>query len=134
MAERKRPTGALTETQLEILDLVWSNPSCTVSFLWQELQKKRTLARNTVLTQLTRLEQYGWLSKERDGRSDVYRCTVPRRKAQKERLDGLVSGMFSGSPADLVQALLGGRKIDADELSRVRELVEEAERRLEEER
>lgn len=133
MVERKRSTGALTQTQLEILELVWAQPGCTVSYLWQELQKKRSVARNTVLTQVNRLEQYGWLSKERAGRSDVYRCTVPRRRAQKERLDGLVSGLFSGSPAELVQTLLGSRKIDADELARVRQLVEDAERRLEDE-
>lgn len=132
MVPSQRPTASLTETQLEILDLVWSNPGCTISFLWKQLQERRTVARNTILTQVGRLEQYGWLERERVGRSDTYRCTVPRRRAQSERLAGLVDGLFEGSPAQLVQTLLGSRSVGAQELARVRALVEDAERRLKE--
>ena len=122
-------SSRLTPGQLEILELVWEHQPCTVTFLWERLRASRNVARNTVHTQVQRLEQAGWLSARQKGRSFEYRVRVRKERTQKERLLALVDQLFGGSSEGLVQTLLQERPLDADALNRLRRVLEEEERR-----
>ena len=62
----------LSEAQLEIMNLVWSHGPMTVGEMWQILSSRRGVARNTVQTLVTRLEEKGWLA--HSGEGGVFRC------------------------------------------------------------
>ena len=47
----------LSETQLEIMNLIWSAGEATVGEVWKALARRRKVARNTVLTLMERLEK-----------------------------------------------------------------------------
>lgn len=120
---------SLSQGQLEIMDLVWRHGEATVAEVWKDLSARRQIARNTVLTMLTRLEEKGWLARKVDALAHVYRATVPREAALGNMLDQLVETAFGGSAEGLVMTLLQGRKISKDETARLRELIDQAEAR-----
>ena len=45
----------LTESQAEILEILWDQGESTVSSVWKALRQRRVVARNTVHTMMTRL-------------------------------------------------------------------------------
>src|SRR2546423_525410 len=56
MAKRKpEALPALSEAQLEIMQLVWERGEVTVTDVWSVLAQRRGVARNTVLTLMDRL-------------------------------------------------------------------------------
>jgi predicted transcriptional regulator len=66
----------LSETQLEIMNIVWRAGEATVGEVWKALAVRRKVARNTVLTLMERLEKKGWLRRRADGH--VFRYAAAR--------------------------------------------------------
>lgn len=120
---------SLSPGQLEIMDVVWRYGDVTVAAVWKALSARRPIARNTVLTMLTRLEEKGWLARKADVHAHIYRATVPREVALGTMLDQLVETAFGGSAEGLFMTLLQGRKISTEETARLRELIDQAEAR-----
>ena len=120
---------SLTDVQLEIMNLVWAHPECTVSFLWDELRERRPVARNTVLTMVNRLVERGVLKRKRKGRSFVYSSRLSREVAQETRVRDTVENLFQGSAESLIRSVLGHHPIDREEIARLRKVLAEAEKR-----
>jgi predicted transcriptional regulator len=57
----KGDSSPLTDAQREIMEVVWQSGDVTVSEVRDALASRRQLARNTVQTMMTRLEERGWL-------------------------------------------------------------------------
>src|SRR5579883_1770460 len=92
---------SLSPGQLEIIDVIWQQGEATVAEVWKALSARRKVARNTVLTMLTRLEEKGWLARKADAHAHVYRATVARETTLGTMLDQLVETAFGGSTAGL---------------------------------
>ena len=123
---RKQTRPPLSDSQLEILQIIWQHREITVSDVWQEIASKRPVARNTVLTVMDRLEKRGWLSKRSVGNTDLYQAVVSRKKTLSEIARQFVDTVFGGSADSLVMALLEGRGVSADEAQRIRQRIDEA--------
>lgn len=128
MAEGDKPEG-LTETQLEILDVIWNLGSASVGEVWSEIAKKRRVARNTILTQMDRLEKKGWLKRSSEQPVLKYAVTRSRKQTRKKLTRRFVDSVFGGSPESLLLALFEGRKLTSEEAQRIHSLIEEARRR-----
>lgn len=126
---RPEDLPALSEAQLEILNVVWDRERATVAEVWEVLSAERELARNTVQTTMSRLAEKGWLLAERKGQAFEYRVAVPRDVARRSMLSRWVDRVFDGSASGLVLALLGEQTLTRAEANRIREALREAERR-----
>ncbi len=116
----------LTDAQLAIMNIVWDRREVTVGHVWRTLSAERAVARNTVLTQITRLEEKGWLSHRTEGNAFFYRATVPRKATRRRMIHRLVDTAFEGSAEGLVLALLEGRDLSAEEADRIRKMLEQS--------
>ncbi len=117
---------ALSEAQLEIMNVVWAQPETTLGEIWRELQDKRTIARNTVQTLLTRLVEKGWIAYRAEGKIFHYRAAVAKQSTMKHVVGRLVETAFNGSAEGLVMALLDSQDLNSDEVARIRALIEKA--------
>lgn len=110
---------------------LWDLERATVSAVMvrMEQQGASVPAYNSVLTILGILERKGYVRHEKDGRAYLFEPTVERDAVRKSALANLLAKFFDGSPAALVLDLLGQDGIDADELARVRRLLEGGEPR-----
>ena len=92
----------------------------------ERLVGRRTPAYNTVLTTLGILERKGYVSHKKVGRAFAYLPVVDQSEARYSALSQVLDRFFDDSPRLLVLDLLGHERTDADELRRVRELIEHA--------
>lgn len=116
----------LTEAELRIMNVLWERGSATVHEVLGALPPKPSLAYNSVLTIVRILEKKGYVKHVKDRRAHVYIPLVDREDATRSEVRRLVSRFFGNSHEMLVLNLLEDKSIDADELQRMRQLLEES--------
>jgi BlaI family transcriptional regulator, penicillinase repressor len=119
-------SAVLTEAELRIMNVLWERRSATVHEVLQSLTEKPPLAYNSVLTIVRILEKKGYVRHVKDKRAFVYMPLVDRKDATRSEVRRLVSRFFGNSHELLVLNILEEQSIDADELARVRELLEKS--------
>jgi predicted transcriptional regulator len=124
-------TYDLTDLQLDLLRTLWESGEATVTEVTEALRETRALAPTTVATLLSRLERKGVVSHRTEGRTYIYRAEITERDVRKTMLSRITS-LFEGDVAALMSQLLDEREISADEIARVRKLLQEREAQLEE--
>ena len=122
MARSKSAT--LTEAELRIMNVLWNRGSATVHEVLEALPAKPALAYNSVLTIIRILEKKGYAKHVKDQRAHVYLPQVDRKDATRFEVRHLVSRFFGNSREQLVLNVLEESGVDADELDRVRQLLE----------
>ena len=120
----RRP-GPLTETELEIMHVVWELGEATVRQVHDVLAARRTVAYTTVMTMLGLLAKKGHLKREESGKAFVYRPAHPKGRVVSRMLDDFVARVFRGSARPLVLALLKEKRISKRDLDEIARLAEE---------
>ena len=109
---------------------VWRTDPATVPAILDAVNAQRdgeALTRGTIHVLLTRLEEKGWLEREKDGRGFVYRGTVDEVAGLAEVAGEFRETVFDGSSLALVQCLARGGKIKPKEVASLRLLLDELE-------
>jgi len=119
-------SATLTEAELRLMDVLWQQGPSTVQQVLEALPKKSQLAYNSVLTTIRILEKKGYLRHIKDGRAHVYRPLIERAEASRSEIRHLANRFFKNSHEMLVLNILQDRGVDADELNRLRQLLEHA--------
>ena len=123
-----RSTSAtLTEAELRIMKVLWRKGSATVHEVLEGLPPKPALAYNSVLTIIRILEKKGYVKHVKDKRAHVFIPQVDRKDATRSEVRRLVSRFFGNSHELLVLNLLEDKSIDAEELDRMRQMLEGSE-------
>jgi predicted transcriptional regulator len=115
----------LTEAELRLMDVLWVKGPSTVQQVQDALPRKSQLAYNSVLTTIRILEKKGYVRHIKDGRAHVYRPLVERAEASRSEIRHLAHRFFENSREMLVLNILEDRGVDADELKRLRKLLEQ---------
>jgi BlaI family transcriptional regulator, penicillinase repressor len=120
---------ALSETQWEIMNVIWEREECSVADVWKLLNERRGVSRNTVQTQIVRLEEKGWLTHSDGNGGFLYTPTVSREESQQSSVQRLIETVFDGSPEGLVLTLLNRGTLSKSEAERIRQLITNARRK-----
>jgi len=115
----------LTHAELRLMDVLWQKGSATVQQVLEALTAKPALAYNSVLTTIRVLEQKGYVKHVKDGRAHIYMPVVGRKEATRFEIRHLANRFFKNSQDLLVLNILEDRGVDAEELARLRQLLEE---------
>jgi len=115
---------SLSALQLSLMRALWAAGQATVAEVVQALRAERALAHTTVSTLLTRLEKRGVVEARRDGRQIVYRPLVSESQVRQSMVSGLLANLFEGRASDLLSHLIKRDEIDADDLARIRRLLD----------
>ncbi len=114
----------LPESELEIMQIIWKEtPPISRAAVEEALENTHPLAPTTILTLLTRLCEKGFLSIEKEGRTNLYRPLITEKEYLALESRSFLDRVFHGSVAGFAAALCdsGVRKEDLEEL---RELLE----------
>ena len=112
-----------TERELDVMAILWDLGSATVTEVRDRLDDD--LAYTTVLTVLRTLEAKGYVDHREEGKAHRYAPTVARNAAGQSALRRLTEKVFAGSPELLLTQLVSGRRLSADELKRMRQLLDQ---------
>jgi predicted transcriptional regulator len=110
------------------MDVLWLKGAATVQQVLDWLPEKPALAYNSVLTTIRILEKKGYLKHAKDGRAHVYEALVDRQEATRSEIRHLVGRFFRDSHEALVLNILEDGAIEAEELKRLREVLEREEK------
>ena len=122
-AQPPRPTPA----ELEILRVLWQQGPSTVREVQERLEAERPTGYTTVLKLLQIMTDKGLVGRDESARAHVYAASAPEAQTQKQLVRDLVDRAFGGSASQLVLHALSGRKASREELSRIRELLDQLE-------
>lgn len=116
----------LSEVQHEVMTVVWDRGPCTASEVWKVLSQRRKVSRNTIHTQLVRLEEKLWLRREVVDGNVQFLATVTRQSTQQQCVRRLIDTVFDGSAEGLVLTLLNQGTVTPEESDRIRKMIEQA--------
>src|SRR3954469_13809739 len=122
----RQRSPALTDAEARVMTVLWQRGSARVADVVVALKKKHEVSYSTVQTILRILETKGYVAHEKVARAFIYRPRVDERQARRRPLRHLVARLFNGSRRLLVLNVLEDDQIEADELSRLKKLIEEA--------
>ena len=120
----KRKLRAMSPAETEILRLVWQLGQATVQQVCDLLPPKRKIVYKTVQTLLRRLENKGYLKHKIKGKAHVFFPAVEREDVVKRTVLDFLDKLFGGDPKPLMQFLAEDGKIDAEDIKRLRRLIE----------
>jgi len=106
--------AGLTDREAEIMEQLWRLGTATAEQVRAHLPGESH--DSTIRTMLRILEEKGFVSHRRDGRSFVYQPLVQREKVQRKTLGHVIRQFFSGSPHDLVLRLLEDEQLSEADL------------------
>jgi BlaI family transcriptional regulator, penicillinase repressor len=119
-----KKSTTLTEAELRLMDVLWQKGQATVQDVLKGLPERPRLAYNSVLTIIRILEQKGYVRHMKQGRAHVYEPVVERQEATRSEIRRLVRRFFQDSHELLVLNIIEDEAIDAEELKRLREMLE----------
>ena len=122
-----RPSETLTEAELRVMNVLWIKGPASVQQVLDGLPEKLDLAYNSVLTTIRVLEKKGYVEHSKDGRAHIYKPLIGRADASRSEVRRLVSRFF-GNSQELLLNLLEEQDIDADELNRLRQMLQDGKR------
>ena len=117
-----------TQRELDIMAVLWSRGPSTVAEVQEALADD--LAYNTVLTMLKVMEGKGYVSRQAEGRAHRYHAEVEREAAGESALGRVTERLFGGSPEKLLLKLVDKDR-DAERLRRMRDLLDDRLREME---
>ena len=123
----------LTDLQLDIMSVLWKRGEASVGDVRDALKPGRDLAHTTVSTMLSRLEKKGLLQHRVDGRQFLYAPAVEAARVQRSVMSDpsdVMDRLFGGDVTDAVSHLLAASDVNAEDLAKVRKLIERKEAEL----
>jgi BlaI family transcriptional regulator, penicillinase repressor len=114
-----------TESELEILNILWHKDSATVRDVHEELGKSKDVGYTTTLKLMQIMHEKGLVKRDESMRTHIYQPAVNREKTQKHLLDKMIDSLFGGSSTQLVLQALGNgdSKISVEELEKIQTLI-----------
>jgi BlaI family penicillinase repressor len=122
MTKSRLPSLSASET--EILRLLWELHEATVQQVFERLPVKRRIGCATVQTLLRRLERKGYIKHRAEGKAHVFCPAVEQDHVIKRSVNDFLERLFGGDAIPLMQHLAEHGRIDADDLERLKKLIE----------
>lgn len=117
-----------TESELEILQILWSEDAQTVRQINEKMNKKREVGYTTTLKLMQIMTEKGFLKREKQGRGHVYKPKLKEEDTKKALLNRFLDTAFGGSASSLVMQLLGNSSTSREEIDEIKKLISDYER------
>ena len=116
-----------TESELEILQVLWLNGPSTVRFVNEQLSEKKETGYTTTLKLMQIMHAKEMLTRDDSTRTHVFAAAISEDVTKQQLLDKFLDATFSGSATKLVIQALGNSKTSKAELNQIRELLDQLE-------
>ena len=113
-----------TESELEILTILWDKEKATVREVHEELSKNKDSGYTTTLKLLQIMFEKGLVTRDDSNKTHIYEPAITKQKTQKQFLDKMINTLFAGSSTQLVLQALGNQKASKDELEEIQKYLD----------
>ena len=113
-----------TESELEILQVLWEKNLASVREVHEELLKTKESGYTTTLKLMQIMHEKGLVKRDDSFKTHIYQASVSKEKTQKHLVGKMINSLFGGSPTVLVLQALGNHKASAAELDEIQQLLD----------
>lgn len=113
-----------TESELEILLVIWQKGQCTVRDVHEELVKSKDVGYTSTLKLMQIMHDKGLVDRDDSSRSHLYKAVFSREEAQNTALVKIIDTVFKGSTADLIVQALGQHRASKSEIDYIKNYLQ----------
>lgn len=120
-------TQQISDAELEIMKIIWSNPQEVTLFpyIMESLAAKgRPCQKNTLIVLLSRLMNKGYLSAKKIGRRNEYTALVSEPQYQTEQTKTFLGKIYEGNAKGLVSNLISADLLTDEEYEDLKKILE----------
>jgi BlaI family penicillinase repressor len=120
----------LTESELEILTLIWEQEGRTVRSVHDELSLKKDVKYTTTLKMMQNMNEKGVLHRDTNSKLHKYYSSHPKEKMQTHFLGEFVTKLYRGNVSKLVMQALGSSQNTKKEIEEISKYLEDIKKML----
>ncbi|OLY92396.1 Predicted transcriptional regulator [Cnuella takakiae] len=115
-----------TESELEILQILWEKGLATVRDVHESLSATKDVGYTTTLKLMQIMHEKGLVKRDESMRTHVYQASVNKERTQKHILGKMIDTLFGGSSTQLILQALGNTEAKAtpEELEQIQKLLD----------
>jgi Predicted transcriptional regulator len=118
-----------SNSELEILRVLWKRGPSTVRDVHDELKRERDVGYTTVLKIMQVMAEKKLVTRDESERSHVYKPAVEEKSVKRRLVSELLDKAFDGSAAQLVMQALSDKRASPEDLKKIRKLLDESSRK-----
>ncbi len=115
----------LFDSELKVMDVLWREGDKTAKYIAEVLKGEVGWNKNTAYTLIKRCMNKGAI--ERSEPNFMCHALIPKEEVQEAETEELINKVYDGSADKLFAALLGRKNLSAEQINRLKQLVEELE-------
>lgn len=108
-----------TESELEILQVLWKKKKASVREIHEALSKTKDAGYTTTLKLMQIMYEKGLLYRDGSARTHIYFAALNQSVAQKHILKKMINTLYAGNSTELVLQVLGAHKTSKEELLQI---------------
>lgn len=113
----------LVDSELKIMNVLWKEGDCPARHIAEVLTEEYGWNVNTTYTLIKRCIKKGAI--ERSEPNFMCRATIGKEEVQAAETNELIDKIYDGCAEKLFAALLGRKKMSAEQIERLKQIVEE---------
>jgi BlaI family transcriptional regulator, penicillinase repressor len=117
-----------TESELEILQIIWEKGQCSVRDVHEVLEKTKDAGYTTTLKLMQIMHDKGLVERDTTSKTHLYKALITREQAQNTALDKIISTVFNGSSSQLVMQVLSNKQASKEELDMIKNYLDNLEK------
>lgn len=121
----EKKTVKLFDSELKVMDVLWKEGDVQAKHIAEVLAGELGWNKNTTYTLIKRCIKKGAI--ERSEPHFVCHALIPKEEVQEAETDELINKIYDGSVDQLFAALLGRKKLSAEQIEKLKQIVEELE-------
>jgi predicted transcriptional regulator len=115
-----------TDSELEILQVLWSNGQSSVREVFESLDKK-DVGYTTILKLMQIMHDKGMVNRDTSSKTHLYTAQLVKEETQGKILDKMIDSVYNGSTSRLVMQALGNERASKEELDEIKAFLKSLE-------
>lgn len=112
-----------TDSELEILQVLWDQGPSSVRVVNQELNKTKDSGYTTTLKLMQIMTEKGLTTRDTSSRTHIYKALAIESKTKSGLVQRFMAATFKGSTSKMVMSALGTGQPSAKELAEIKALI-----------
>ena len=118
-------TVKLFDSELKVMGVLWKEGDVPAKYIADMLNKELGWNKNTTYTLIKRCMKKGAI--ERSEPDFMCHALIPKEEVQEAETNELIDKIYDGSADKLFAALLGRKKLSAEQIEKLKQIVGELE-------
>ena len=127
MVKLQEKESTISDSEWEVMRIIWTIEPVSCTKIIQELQAKRNWSESTIKTLLRRLVNKNLLSTTKEGRHFVYSAKVNQTQVMTEAAQELLDRMCNMHKGEVILQLLADSPISKSDLAKMKQIINQKE-------